>query len=610
MLMAKKEINTVGETRKFKMHPDLLFSVIQSQAGTAEKALLEAVMNAVDAGASKCVLKVDEMGYTIEDDGKGFASRAEIDEFFETFGTPHKEGDATYGRFRMGRGQLFAFSNTVWRTNEFEMEVDIKKTGLDYVFKQGLEPTVGCTISGKWYEKMSSNHLFTTLKELEKLVKYMQIPVILNDNVINVDPEKQSWDYKEDDFYVKVSDSASTLSVYNMGALVSHYPSSRFGVAGTVVTRSALKVNFARNDVLVSQCPLWKKIDKKMREVLGKETKGKNVLKDYQRQAILNSVVSRQDYMSSFMREGIIDDISGRKISFKTLLGLSKFAISTGELENFRIEEKINDSKVVVILKRSVLDNFGVKTEKALIKKINDLIDFNNKHYNAIIDECKERIVQNRKTNPRYYENYYQYYENVLPAFAAELCNTEDLIKTKKKDSSLKDESKWTKKEKVFVKALNAVSEQIARSIASEEFQDGKFDYSKFNDLAQKNKRKILIGTSETALAWTDGRTYIAFDEKMINSSPMKVVNLMIHEYCHNEETMQSHAHGIEFYELFHNRVAYDSNNLITNCLYVYQKTFNKEMIKAGIKPKVQFDRDIELIEQSSEVNTNVKLAM
>ena len=108
--MARKKIETSqdSEIRKFKMHPDLLFSVIKSQAGTQEKAILEAVMNAVDAGATKCEIKIDENGYSIVDDGKGFVSRQEVDEFFETFGTPHKEGDATYGRFRMGRGQLFA----------------------------------------------------------------------------------------------------------------------------------------------------------------------------------------------------------------------------------------------------------------------------------------------------------------------------------------------------------------------------------------------------------------------------------------------------------------------------------------------------------------------
>ena len=41
----------MSETRRFKPHPQLLLDVIQRQAGTLGKAVLEAVMNAVDAKA-------------------------------------------------------------------------------------------------------------------------------------------------------------------------------------------------------------------------------------------------------------------------------------------------------------------------------------------------------------------------------------------------------------------------------------------------------------------------------------------------------------------------------------------------------------------------------
>ena len=39
------------ETIAFTMHPQLLYSVIQRQAGTLNKAILEGVMNGVDARA-------------------------------------------------------------------------------------------------------------------------------------------------------------------------------------------------------------------------------------------------------------------------------------------------------------------------------------------------------------------------------------------------------------------------------------------------------------------------------------------------------------------------------------------------------------------------------
>lgn len=89
------------ERRALRMHPRLLFDVIHRQAGTLSKSVLEGVMNSIDAASARCDITLDQHRLVIEDDGKGFADRTEIDNFFDTFGYPHEEGDATYGRVRM-----------------------------------------------------------------------------------------------------------------------------------------------------------------------------------------------------------------------------------------------------------------------------------------------------------------------------------------------------------------------------------------------------------------------------------------------------------------------------------------------------------------------------
>jgi len=96
-----------AERRQFKMHEALLYSVIQKQAGSLAKAGLEGTMNSVDAGATRVDITCDGTTVVIADDGRGFTSAREIEEFFETFGTPHAEGDAKFGFFRMGRGHFF-----------------------------------------------------------------------------------------------------------------------------------------------------------------------------------------------------------------------------------------------------------------------------------------------------------------------------------------------------------------------------------------------------------------------------------------------------------------------------------------------------------------------
>ncbi|MFK5108744.1 ATP-binding protein, partial [Klebsiella pneumoniae] len=62
----------------FVMHPELLRSVIQRQAGSLSKAVLEAVMNSIDAGATRIDVDFDANYVTIKDDGKGFADANEI----------------------------------------------------------------------------------------------------------------------------------------------------------------------------------------------------------------------------------------------------------------------------------------------------------------------------------------------------------------------------------------------------------------------------------------------------------------------------------------------------------------------------------------------------
>jgi hypothetical protein len=50
---------TRQETRNFRMDPRMLWQIIEAQAGTPAKALLEAAMNAVDAGATQVEIAVD-----------------------------------------------------------------------------------------------------------------------------------------------------------------------------------------------------------------------------------------------------------------------------------------------------------------------------------------------------------------------------------------------------------------------------------------------------------------------------------------------------------------------------------------------------------------------
>lgn len=573
------------QTRNFKMHPDLLFSVIHAQAGTAEKALLEAVMNAVDAGATKCQITLTDTGYTITDDGKGFSSQTEIDEFFETFGTPHKEGDAPYGRFRMGRGQLFAFSTTRWRTGEFEMFVDIKKDGLNYQFKSGMQSAVGCTIEGVWYKPLTTQELFIVGKELEKLTKYMQIPVTLNDKRISVEILDEKWDYREDQFFVRVAKNATTLSVYNMGALVAHYPSSRFGVGGVVVTKVALKVNFARNDVLVSECSLWKKISKKLKEIMGVETSKRTVLTAAEREAFANDLVSNESTLYEVFTKPILTDISGKKFSIKALLTQKKIAVSTGNHRLKKIEERIHDQKAAFVISQESCTALLCSSASQLLAKIEALAGTSNNIY-----------VEARNKEIRFSQAWYQLNEkliNISEYSKPVVVDINTLVNSYKENSDVLESKNLNKRQKVFLATLNKINTEVARYVY---YVVHPHEYSSAN--AKAFVRTICLGQSDVARAWTDGKSYICIEERNISKHPMELIHLLVHEYCHTSVTNESHDHGSEFYEAYHNVLA-RYNAYFFNICVEYMKVFNKKMLEEGIRPKKDYDNCVIILESN-----------
>lgn len=84
------------ERQTFTVSPHIIYSLIKAQAGTLAKAVLECIMNSVDAGATSLQISVTSTGLEVIDDGKGFRSREEIEACFGVFGFEQKEGDRTY----------------------------------------------------------------------------------------------------------------------------------------------------------------------------------------------------------------------------------------------------------------------------------------------------------------------------------------------------------------------------------------------------------------------------------------------------------------------------------------------------------------------------------
>lgn len=258
------------EIRTLSLHPLAIHTFIKAQAGSLAKALSEAVMNSLDAFATTVDVTIDGTGFVVSDDGKGFANKEQIAGWFETLGFPHDEGNhRIWGYFGMGRAQAWSYARTTWRSNQFEMRVDVKKSGLDYELRELPDREPGTRIDGTFYAPLTISDVERTKRELAGLLRYVPGLVTVNGQVVNKDPSTEQWPLETEDAWFDVKETTSGsdgLTVYNAGVLVRSYPYWQFRVSGTIVTKpgATLSLNIARNEILEAECPVWKRIRAKL----------------------------------------------------------------------------------------------------------------------------------------------------------------------------------------------------------------------------------------------------------------------------------------------------------------------------------------------------------
>jgi len=66
--------------RKFGVAPAIIHNLISRQAGSLGKAVLEAVMNSIDAGATAIDITIDPQTLTIMDNGCGIQNFEQIEQ--------------------------------------------------------------------------------------------------------------------------------------------------------------------------------------------------------------------------------------------------------------------------------------------------------------------------------------------------------------------------------------------------------------------------------------------------------------------------------------------------------------------------------------------------
>jgi hypothetical protein len=505
----------------------LLFDVIKAQAGTLGKAISEGIANSLDAGATKCVVTLTPTSFSIVDDGRGFGEGEEgfeqLKNFFECFGTPHVAGDAVLGRYRIGRGQMFSAGVSKWRTGTFSMCVDIQHKGLDYQLQKNLAAFPGCHIETTLYEPLTAHQFTQAVREIETLVEYVDMPVTLNGKRISKDPSKQKWDLVTDDAYFKFKESGA-MSLFNLGFLVRSYPHHQFGTAGICVSRTRLDVNFARNDVLVSKCPVFKRIAKELETHAGGVVQRKKSLTNEDREFLAMQVLSgqpAQPYKAQKLK--LLTDVMGRHHPLSKLSYGAPYGITVAPALHDRLGEMAHTQGLAFVLAPVTLDRFNVDSLAELYKKL-------NKAYRSGFNE--QTIVDFDKVT-------------------ANLSTSHRILQHKE----------LTAEERIALRALNDVAHYLWRHFRNAEEAAG----VEFGDDTGKFVRLFEAGEAHALEAWTDAANWVAIERRLLKrmhgglDDIFYVLMVIAHEAAHDSADTESHEHGLEFYTRFHDLVTSES---------------------------------------------------
>ncbi len=543
------------EVHSFQIAKNMIFHTIESQAGSIEKAILECLMNAVDAKATKVSVEIKDDGthYIIEDNGHGFRTKDEIKECFGVFGFDHgtdEENDRTYGTFGIGRAQLWAFSKNIWHTNEFILDVDIKNKGLDYSLTKSKKSYQGCKIEGEFYERLNAMEIQNTVRALKKLALYLPIEFKLNGKVVNKDSTKEKWDIETDDAYLKLNDTGD-LNVYNLGVFVCSYPNYRFGKGGVINSKQQLKLNTARNDILISKCTVWKRLKKYLEDEAKKQNLNRKTMTDDMRKNLIMQWIAGDVSYLEFEDRKVIPDIKGRLHAIKSINKFNnKFTVCP--VMGSQTGENIHENKICFVMAPKVLDWFSVDNAEELID---------------VMSKALERDCQglNRYANP---------FVNRTP----KVQNYDDLSRLHSSTYNIIPPSKYTRKQKAFSKILDNINSFAHKMVCSHERLDWTQDIRR-----ELPYRKPVIGKSKQARGWTDAQTYIAVEadslQRMIETDGVDgLINLhylFIHEYLHKNSSNQEHVHSHEFYESFHDIIMKGGyHRIYQNTLNVMDKLF------------------------------------
>lgn len=396
--------------KEFQATEGLLEDVMRKQAGSVEKAVLEAVMNSVDAGADTVEVDIFPDGMRIKDDGKGMTS-SEIEEYFEKFGLKDDDiEDKEFGKFRMGRGQIFNFGVNIWETGENILVVNLDEdettvtlendgphggqatldtSGLSYNrLDRETGPVEGCEIDVRFYSDLED--VDNTVAEIRNLVEFIpwlhDVDVIINDEAVE---SELVMDHETDNAYFAFDPEESIgnlpkwsdeTAIYNKGAFVKR--ESIVPIASVVITKNDLDVNFSRNDIL-DMDDYWAETKEELIKVTKDHLTEKRDLAHKESKWLLNQAATDDKLLKQIATVPLIEDIKGNRWSIQDL-GKEDISFShSGD----KAAKDIMESTGVLFLNRDYSEEMQGLVEESNLLDYDEVLDKHNTFEMSVIDD-------------------------------------------------------------------------------------------------------------------------------------------------------------------------------------------------------------------------------
>ncbi|MDO8728645.1 MAG: ATP-binding protein [bacterium] len=547
------------EFHAFEVDAAIVNDLIYRQNGTISTALRELVMNAFDANSEKVELLIWAEGFDVKDVGDGFEDESSIMRNFKRFGTPHKEGDAKYGRFRIGRGQVMAFAQTTWHSKTYQMITDVRSKDAGFLLKKDVNPYDGCHVYGEFYTPLDTHELLRAIEDVTKLVRYSPWPVFINQIQVNVQ-DGVVWDYEDDKLKISFNPKGRYgINLYSLGILVKELQMYRYGITADVVTKQALQLNMARNEINEND-PLWRHVHNVLREELRKRQGNKSKLTESERQAVIDQFHCKEIGFCEIAKLPLLKDVRGKPSSFYTQLA-KKRPWTVSEENQARIADTVSTRGNAFVLPRSELDIWRVKSIDALISTAK----------NNLGDGCEEN-------NARFYRR---------------LLSEVEVAPFEKISAGVNDQyaliplSDLTEMECAQRNALQYTAANMSKRLEKLHGEP-------------IGKRKLHIGVSHS-VAWTDSSTYIAFNRKTLSlfdngmQGLTQLVAILLHELTHRDGSISSNGHDMAFYENFHDAVICASiqNEVLGNAITSLRNQYTTELTNRNLPfPKWMAERD------------------